>query len=171
MIPTTSDGLVLACAALTVAIGQLRGATAKLHESIEDMMDHDRQLCPPPARCVVVVHDSDATREAIVHMLLPLDAKIVACATSSEARLAILRERPALVVADYHLGHETCVSLLLDRPSWVRAMIVTGRVDVEDMADIAAGCGATVMQTPVTEAEERAFVALSAEMIRRPVNT
>ena len=107
------------------------------------MVARDARECPAPRRCVLVLHDDDAPRSAIAH-----------------ARVSLASDRPAVIVADYHLGRETCAALLRDRRPSVRAVIVTGRVDLEALRPIADGVRAKLVSTPTTPEEMTALVEL-----------
>lgn len=155
-----AEALVVACGFLGGSVDALRAATARFNRSVESMVAHDAARCPPPRRVVLVIHDTDAVRMALAHALsAALGIPVVEAATVAEARVALRRDRPAAIVADYHLGDETSAALLRERPPWSRATIVTARVDVDTLATIAAGCGARLLQTPVTDAEVDALVA------------
>jgi len=155
-----AEALMASCVFLGGGIDALRSATARFNRSIESMVARDAERCPPPRRAVLLVHDTDGVRLALAHALSAgLGVPIVEAATVAEARVALRRDRPAAIVADYHLGDETSAQLLRDRPPWCRGTIVTARVDLDQLAGIAAGCGARLIQTPVTDDETDALVA------------
>lgn len=154
-----AEALVVACGFLGGSVETLRAATARFNRSIESMVARDAARCPPPRRAVLLVHDTDGVRVGLAHALsIGLGVSVVEAATVAEARVALRRDRPAAIVADYHLGAETSAALLRERPPWSRATIVTARVDLDALATIAAGCGARLFQTPVTDAEVDALV-------------
>ena len=83
---------------------------------------------------------------------------VIEASTIAEARVA-LRSRPAVIVADYHLGAETSAALLRERPPCVRAVIVSALAEPDALATIARGVGARVLTTPVTDAEADVLIA------------
>ena len=157
---TAPDALHLACDALMASALALNAATTRLRDQTTQMLARDTAACPPPVRCVLVVHDDDAVRMALVHALADLGVPIVEASTCAEARLALRRGCPKAIVADYHLGDEASACLLRDRPACSRATIVTGRVDLDALAPIAAGCGARVVATPASAEEMDALVTI-----------
>ena len=153
------DMLLASCAALCASTQALDAVTMRVRDGIERMVARDAERCPPPRRAVLLVHDTDGARMALAHALsVGLGVSVIEAATVAEARVALRRDRPAAIVADYHLGAETSAQLLRDRPPWCRGTIVTARVDLDALAGIAAGCGVRLFQTPMTEAETDALV-------------
>lgn len=157
------DTLALALGLLGASTQAVVASTARLRSEVERCVARDSVTCPPPARIVLVVHDEPSTLWALASTIAAaLGVPVLSAETIAEARVQ-MRQRPAVIVSDYHLGAgETCAALLRDRPAWMRALIVTGRADPEALASIAAGCGAhvKVLSTPVTE-EERATLITS----------
>lgn len=159
MIPA-GDALLVSCAALCASSRMIDAVTARVRSETARMVEADRASCPPPRRAVLLVHDTDGVRVGLAHALsVGLGVSVVEASTVAEARVALRRDRPAAIVADYHLGSETSAQLLRDRPPWCRGTIVTARVDLDALAGIAAGCGVRLLRTPMTDAETDALVA------------
>ena len=150
------DTLALAIGLLGASTQAITASTARLRDEIERCVARDSATCPPPARAVLVVHDEPSTLWALsAAIATALGVSVLSAETIAEARVQ-MRQRPAVIVSDYHLGAgETCAALLRDRPAWMRALIVTARTDPDALASIAAGCGASVrvLSTPVTDDE------------------
>lgn len=162
MIPAEGhDALIAACAFLASATQALRASTRDLRTTIDALVSRDSIECPPPKRAVLVLHDDASALWALSTTIRSeCGVAVLEASTVAEARVQ-MRERPALVVSDYHLGDGvTCAALLRDRPAWMRALIVTGRTGADALATIAAGVGADVrvLSTPVTDEEQRALV-------------
>lgn len=156
-----ADALPAACDRMHRAIDGLREATSRVRATIDAMVARDARECPAPRRCVLVLHDDDAPRSAIAHAIATsLRVPVSECASLAHARVSLASDRPAVIVADYHLGRDTCAALLRDRRPSVRAVIVTGRVDLEALRPIADGVRAKLMATPTTPEEMAALVAL-----------
>ena len=156
-----ADALPAACDRMRRAVEGLREVTTRMRTTIDAMVARDARECPAPRRCVLVLHDDDAPRGAIAHAIATsLRVPVSECASLAHARVSLSADRPAVIVADYHLGRETCAALLRDRRPSVRAVIVTGRVDLEALRPIADGVRAKLMATPTTPEEMAALVAL-----------
>jgi two-component system C4-dicarboxylate transport response regulator DctD len=109
---------------------------------------------------VLVLDDNAAGRLATAHLLAPLGVPVIEVATAAEARAAIRRDRPAAIVADYCLRGETCLALLRERPTYARAVIVTGRVDLDVLAPLARAVCADLRDRPVTDDDSHALCEL-----------
>lgn len=143
------DALLASCAALCTAAHALDAVTLRVRDDTARMLERDRSSCPPPVRAVLIIHDSPAVLAALEHAIAALGVPVLRAETVAEARVA-MRSRPAVVLADYHLGSETSAALLRDRPACSRATILSARVDTDSLATIARGVGARVLQTPTT---------------------
>jgi CheY-like chemotaxis protein len=148
-----ADAVLAGCSAMVGACALLDGARAYLELSLDTLIERDRTDTPTPSRCVLVLDDEPATRLATAHLLASLGVPVVEVATAAEARVAIRRDRPAAIVADYHLRGETCLALLRERPAFARAVIVTGRVDLDVLAPLARAVSADLRDRPITEIE------------------
>jgi len=150
-----ADSVLLGASALASACALLETSRAALALTIDQMLERDRRSCPAPSRSVLVLDDSPAVRLATVHALAALGVPVLEAASTSEARVAIRQSRPAAIVADYHLGTETCLALLRDRPAFCRAVIVSGRVDLATLAPLARAVSADLRGRPLDLDEER----------------
>ena len=61
---------------------------------------------------VVVVEDHDDVRFVLVEFLSRQGARVIGCATASDALVAVIRERPELVLSDVTLPDEDGFQLL-----------------------------------------------------------
>jgi DNA-binding response OmpR family regulator len=61
---------------------------------------------------VVVVEDHDDARSVLVEFLSRQGARVIGCATASDALVAVIRERPGLVLSDITLPDEDGFQLL-----------------------------------------------------------
>lgn len=138
----------------------LDAARVRLALSLDALIARDRDDTPSPARAVLVLDDNAATRLATTHLLAALGVPVIEVATAAEARAAIRRDRPAAIVADYCLHGETCLALLRERPTYARAVIVTGRVDLDVLAPLARAVCADLRDRPITEDDALELVEL-----------
>ena len=159
MIPSTDDVLA-GCAAVMGGCAMLDAARLRLALSLDALIARDMRDTPRPSRSVLVLDDSDAARMATVHVLRALGVPVLEAATPTEARVALRRDRPAAIVADYHLDGETCLALLRERPAYCRAVIVTGRVDLDVLAPLARAVTADLVGRPVDDAGAHALCDL-----------
>lgn len=164
MIPS-GDDVLAAAGGITTACAFVDAMRGHLSRSLDSLLERDRRDTPLPRRCVLVVDDDPLGLDTMERILEPLGVPVVMVSTTAEARVAIRRDRPAVVVADYHLCGETSVALLRDRPAFVRAVLVTGAVDLGALAQIARGCGADLRDRPVTDEAQRELAALVASYL------
>ena len=157
-----TDAVLTGAAAIASACALLDGARARLALSLDALIERDRRDTPAPSRCVLVLDDEPASRLATAHLLAGLGVPIIEVATAAEARVAIRRDRPAAIVADYSLRGETCLALLRERPAYARAVIVTGRVDLDVLAPLARAVSADLRDRPLTDDDALAL----AELVR-----
>ena len=155
-----ADSVLLGASALASACALLETSRAALALSLDALIERDRRDTPSPSRCVLVLDDEPASRYATAHILASLGVPIVEVATAAEARVAIRRDRPAAIVADYSLRGETCLALLRERPAYARAVIVTGRVDLDVLAPLARAVSADLRDRPLTDDDARALADL-----------
>jgi len=162
-----SDDVLAGCAMLTTACAFVDGVRARLTSSLDRIIERDRAASPAPSRAVLVLNDDALALDTMERILASLGVPIILASTVAEARAVLNGDRPpCAVVADYYLGGgETCAALLRDRRPRTRAVIVTGAVDVARIADIARGCGADLLDVPLTETEQRELVALVASYL------
>lgn len=167
-VAATGDAFLIACACLTGAASRLDASRVRLRAEIDACLARDSASCPPPSRAVLVLHDTPATLLSLAHLIASsLGVPVLEASTIAEARVQ-MRERPAVIVSDYHLGDGvTCATLLRDRPAWMRALIVTGRTDATSLDSIAQGVGAgvKVLSTPVTDEEQEALTSAVSEAL------
>lgn len=154
------DDVLAGAAALSTACALLHGARSRLSRSLDALLERDRRETPQPTRCVLVIDDEPGPRMATVHALAALGVPIVEASTAAEARAAIRRDRPAAIVADYHLGDETCLALLRERPAYCRTVIVTGRVDLDALAPLARAVSADLRGRPITDTDSDELASL-----------
>lgn len=154
------DSILAGAGAITTACALLQSARLRLAQSLDDLIARDRRDTPAPTRCVLVLDDEQGPRMATIHTLRALGVPILEASTAAEARVAIRRDRPAAIVADYHLGDETCLALLRERPAYCRAVIVTGRVDLDDLAPLARAVCADLRGRPLDDSDAAELVAL-----------
>ena len=154
------DHVIGAAAAITSACALVDVARTRLSRSLDALIERDRREMVAPTRAVLVLDDSPASLMATEHTLRALGVPLITASTTAEARVAIRRDRPAAIVADYHLGDETCIALLRDRPAYCRAVIITGRVDLATLAPLARAVSADLMDRPLDDTEADALVGL-----------
>jgi len=156
----SADAVLAGCSAMVGACALLDSARARLSLSLDALIARDHRDTPRPSRAGLVLDDSDAARVATVHTLRALGVPVLEASTTAEARAALRRDRPAAIVADYCLGGETCLALLRERPTYARAVIVTGRVDLDVLAPLARAVCADLRDRPITEADALELVEL-----------
>jgi CheY-like chemotaxis protein len=154
------DAVLAGCAAMSGACALVDVARRRLVTSLDALIARDLRDTPQPTRSVLVLDDSDAARVATVYVLRTLGVPLITASTSAEARVAIRRDRPAVIVADYHLDGETCLALLRERPAYCRAVIVTGRVDLDVLAPLARAVSADLVGRPIDDEGEHALLSL-----------
>lgn len=156
----SADDVLAGCAALTSACVMVDAARHRLATSLDALIARDLRETPRPSRSVLVLDDSLATLLATEHLLRALGVPILRASTPAEARVVLRRDRPAAIVADYHLDGETCLALLRERPTYCKAVIVTGRVDLDVLAPLARAVTADLLDRPIDDAGERALLEL-----------
>lgn len=154
------DAVLAGCAAVSGACAFVDAARKHLALSLDALIARDIKETPRPSRSVLVLDDSDAARAATVHVLRVLGVPLITASTPVEARAAIRRDRPAVIVADYCLDGETCLALLRERPAFCRAVIVTGRVDIDRLAPLARAVSADLVGRPIDDEGEHALLSL-----------
>lgn len=90
-------------------------------------------------RSIALVVDDDPSLRTLVRVNLELEGFAVREAgTVGDARAAVERERPDVVLLDVHLGGEASTPLLASlREQGIPVALVTGSVDVEEYRDAA----------------------------------
>lgn len=142
--------------AVNEATDAMRYAAQRIRSAAR-LVERDELVHPIPARVVVLLHDTDSVRMSLAQWLgSRLNVPVAECRTSSEARAACEKYRPAVLIADYDLGNgETAASLLATRDPRVRAILMTGIMDPRILHKIARGVGSDipVIATPIDEAQ------------------
>ena len=160
-----ADGVLAGAAALASACVGLDRVRAMFSTSLDALIAQDRRDTPLPRRCVLVLDDEEGGRDSMRLLLAPLGAEVLTASTPAEARALISAKRPAAIVADYYLRGETSAALLRGRPAYARAVLVTGAVDLAELAGIARGCGADLRERPITLEAQDALCALVASYL------
>lgn len=155
-----ADGVLAGCSALVSACALVDVARARLAHSLDALIARDLRDTPRPSRSVLVLDDDAATLLATEHLLRPLGVPILRASTPAEARVVLRRDQPAAIVADYHLSGETCLALLRERPAYCRAVIVTGRVDLDVLAPLARAVTADLVGRPIDDDGARALLEI-----------
>ena len=62
-------------------------------------------------------------------------------------------------------GDAATIALLRERPAYARAVLVTGAVDLDELASIARGCCADLRERPITVEAQDALCALVASYL------
>lgn len=132
---------------------------------LDELLARDHRRSQPPERLVLVVDDEPASRMSLVSLLTSRGIDTVAVATVREARVAVSRHRPAVVLCDYLLAGETAPDLLRSLDRRHAAVIVSGVVGDERIRVIARDCGAAFVPRPETPEQLDALVAMLLRLL------
>jgi len=164
---------------LALSSDRLNRAIDRFNTSVDDLLKRDRRVVPMLSRTVVVVHDEDHVREPLVGLLRTelrdLSAEVTDAACVMEGVGEVLRWKPQVVLVDYHLDeNRTAVDLMREVSEknfalgrGIRYLIVSGRADIETLAQIGKDLHADVrgMLTPTTEEQMRDLIARVRELL------
>lgn len=119
----------------------------------------------PTAR-VLVVDDTDSVREGLVLALKAAGIDAVGAAKMDEAR-QVLRERPAVLVLDVHLGRDGLgLPLLAECDRFTRVVIVSALTDGEALRALAELAHADFYLRPIDVPTTARLVALVQQRLR-----
>jgi FixJ family two-component response regulator len=112
---------------------------------------------PKMASRILVVEDDDATRRGLVALLRSAGYDVVAVDSIPDAKIALVAERPHLLITDIRLGAYNGLQLVATNPNPIPAIVMTGFPDRVLEAE-ARHLGAEFMIKPIAPAELMAMV-------------